>query len=589
MSLQVWLPLNGDLRNQGLSKTSITNNGATINDNGKIGKCYSFDGSDDFISLNNQKLYDIFKGGTQQFSIAFWVYHADATRAIIFGDYGLIGSISFNIELTASHAVRFYWAGAPDKNFNSTSYVTASAWTHICLTYDGSKVQIYRNGILSTDVYNGTLAAKNKTSGAFYLGRDNRTGTTALNGRLNDFRIYDHCLSEKEVKKISQGLVLHCQLKENIPIKNNLMPNSLIMGLGSANASTGTWRVAGTNTMTRSRVAIIDTPDGNGYGFQNVGVQTGSDGSCYGIDSFPLAANTIYTIYMWARITSGIEGYAGYNIYGSTDIIGSHKTIDKNYRVTQLSSSGEWTLCWLTFLTNSATTRNIYIGITTGENSVTTQMCNVHIYQGKLFENFLMIQDSSGYNNNGELIGDNLVYNSFSPKYNNCTLFNGTNNCIIIPYKEINPDGIFTVNLWFFKDKIGTKNYETLFGGPSGFEMDTRAGSATTLSLYMASTRGSTLFSPLSFSTWYMITLVRDGINEFYYVNGELKKTIEAKPMPNGIYRIGAWASDTGQNYYGNMSDFRIYATALSADDILKLYKTSKIVNGTAATARDLE
>ena len=165
MSLQVWLPLNGDLTQQGLSKTSVTNNGASVNDNGKICKCYSFDGSDDFISLNNQKLYDIFKGGTQQFSIAFWVYHADATRAIIFGDYGLTGSISFNIELTTSHAVRFYWAGTPDKNFNSTSYVTASAWTHICLTYDGSKVQIYRNGILATDVYNGTLATKNKTSG----------------------------------------------------------------------------------------------------------------------------------------------------------------------------------------------------------------------------------------------------------------------------------------------------------------------------------------------------------------------------------------------------------------------------------------
>jgi hypothetical protein len=91
-----------------------------------------------------------------------------------------------------------------------------------------------------------------------------------------------------------------------------------------------------------------------------------------------------------------------------------------------------------------------------------------------------------------------------------------------VPYNTICPDNIFTVNLWFKKDSIGTKNYETLFGGPSGFEMDTRSGSATTLSLYMASTRSGkrNLVTELTFGTWYMITMVRDGIKERYYVNG---------------------------------------------------------------------
>ena len=52
MSLKVWLPLNGNLNNQGLSNIKIINNGATIDPSGKIGSCYSFDGSDDFISVN---------------------------------------------------------------------------------------------------------------------------------------------------------------------------------------------------------------------------------------------------------------------------------------------------------------------------------------------------------------------------------------------------------------------------------------------------------------------------------------------------------------------------------------------------------
>lgn len=105
--------------------------------------------------------------------------------------------------------------------------------------------------------------------------------------------------------------------------------------------------------------------------------------------------------------------------------------------------------------------------------------------------------------------------------------------------------------------------------------MDTRAGSATTLSLYMASTRSTkrNLVTELSLGNWHMITMTRDGTKEKYYVNGIYQSEIDAKAMPTGIYRIGAWASNTGQNYYGLISDFRIYCTALSAQDIKQLYE----------------
>ena len=49
MALKVWLPLNGNINNQGLSDYKFTNAGATISNTGKIGICYSFDGTDDRI------------------------------------------------------------------------------------------------------------------------------------------------------------------------------------------------------------------------------------------------------------------------------------------------------------------------------------------------------------------------------------------------------------------------------------------------------------------------------------------------------------------------------------------------------------
>lgn len=576
MSLQVWLPLNGTLENKGLSNLAVTNSGASINTSGKIGSCYSFDGSDDYIELSSADLYPIFSGGSQPFSIAFWIYHADSTRAIIFGDYSLTGTIGFNIELTTAHQFRFYWNGTPDKNFDSNSSVGDSTWTHLCVTYDGSKICLYKNGSVISDVYSGTLASRTKTSGSFYLGRDSRTGATAFNGRINDFRIYDHCLSDKEIKEISKALVLHYKLDNLKYVQENLMPNFLEMQLGSANPSTGTWRLAGSTSMTKSRVSISDSPYGPCYGFQNSGIQTPNDGSCYGIDSFPLEANTDYLISMYARIVEGTEGYAGYNIYQCTHNYGSWTKVDKNYYVTPLPADGSWQRCWITIHTNSNSSRNIYIGITTGETSVTTQMCCVQIH--KLFISDEIAGDCSGYRNDGTLNGS-FKGNVDTPRYSSSALFDGTNNSILVPYNSICPDNIFTLNLWFKKDALGSKNYETLFGGPSGFEMDTRANTATTLSLYMASVRGGNLFSPLPFGEWVMITMTRDGANEKYYVNGELKKTIEAKSMPNGNYYIGSWKSATQQNYYGLISDFRLYNTALSADDILELYHTSASVD----------
>ncbi len=165
-------------------------------------------------------------------------------------------------------------------------------------------------------------------------------------------------------------------------VNENIMPNSRTMALGTANTSTGTWRLAGSSTMTKSRVEISNSPIGNCFGFQNVGIQTANDGSCYGIDSFPFEANTQYTISMWARIITGTEGYAGFALYSVTYNNGSHSKIDKNYYVTTLPSDGSWIRCWVNFTTNASTARNIYIGVTTGDTSVTTQMCAVKIEKG---------------------------------------------------------------------------------------------------------------------------------------------------------------------------------------------------------------
>ena len=80
-----------------------------------------------------------------------------------------------------------------------------------------------------------------------------------------------------------------------------------------------------------------------------------------------------------------------------------------------------------------------------------------------------------------------------------------------------------------------------------------------------------------------MVTLVNDGPNELYYVNGALVKTIEKKNMPSGNYFVGAWSNKTAHNFKGFMSDFRFYKTALSADDVMALYHTPIFLSNNGA------
>ena len=197
--LVAWYPLNGTLEDRASGNFAI-NNGASISNSGKLGSSYHFDGSTSYILLPDN-INRVFTGGAGQFSVSFWIYSSEATiasdRSIIFGDYQTSGAININIEI-ASGKIRVYWnLGSFDYIFTGTD-IALNTWINYIITYDGTKIKVYKNSLLG-ETKTITLSSVEKTSGNFYLGRDSRTGSTALNGNLNDFRVYNHALTKTEV------------------------------------------------------------------------------------------------------------------------------------------------------------------------------------------------------------------------------------------------------------------------------------------------------------------------------------------------------------------------------------------------------
>lgn len=597
MSLQVWLPLNGDLHNQGLSDYNISMlRGSTIFDNnGKIGKCFYANG------VNTIKIENIISDfyNYSGYSLCAWFY-IEAQNTSHTGS-AIISAGNWNNQVlnlalsdwSTDHYTRLQVSGTSwNKIYNYT--FNKNTWYHVVISSDGSKTYAYVNGILIGNTQPGFLPTSIEGNNVAIGGATYYNGMQFF-GKINDVRIYDHALSAKEVEEIAKGLILHYKLDNNYVTNENLMPNYLEMGLGSANPSTGTWRVAGSNSMTRSRVLISDSPEGSCYGFQNEGIQTPNDGSCYGIDSFPLEGNSIYTISLWARIIDGTEGYAGFNVYNSTDKGGSYSSIQKAYRVTQLPSNGDWIKCWYTFTTNSSNTRNIYIGIVTGDTSVTTQMCCVHIEKIDATA-YSTIYDCSGYNNNGILSNGmtNILYNT--PRYNTSLCLSKKKISANTGFPTgANPD--FTVVFWtklysdityisygdlvgmndiaeganspFRLELCGTPPSNNLmwFRGPSGqaaggFNMNTSSSSGW-----------------FSKEVWHQIALTGNGTTKQYlcYLDG----------VQCGSYNgsSNTWTPD-GKIYFGDtieatadFSDCRVYATVLTTAQIKELYETSMSID----------
>lgn len=294
MALRVWLPFTQNMQNQGLSNAIIQNVGAVRSTRKKIGTSCYFDGSDDYVSINSSELRNCFQGGSHPFSIAMWIYNTKDTgnRAVLFGDYGLSGTIGFNIELNSSTSynddVRFYWNGSPDYRATGTN-ITPNTWVHLVIVYDGTKVDFYRNGIL-IDSWTGVLDVKNKTSGVFYLGRDSRTGTTAFKGNLNDVRIYDEALSKKQVQEISKGLILHYTLNNYI---NNFITDV------SGNGYTGT--IGGTLTFNNDSPRYNKSTQFNGSSWINSAIGN------------VLSESKDFTISGWFYHVGGTNYYNGGN------------------------------------------------------------------------------------------------------------------------------------------------------------------------------------------------------------------------------------------------------------------------------------
>lgn len=223
--------------------------------------------------------------------------------------------------------------------------------------------------------------------------------------------------------------------------------------------------------------------------------------------------------------------------------------------------------------------------------------------------------DISGFCNNGEKRNISS-YLTNSPRYLASTEFDASNSSYISAGTKAKVKDEITVSIWAYMDDWSTftSTATRLFscnqvGGWSiGVTSTSNANIRWIIYGGTDSATSKTVGATIAFTNmsagWHMFTGTYDGYDSKLYIDGELSNTLsspftEKTPLyyhaSNSIL-IGAEAGtgDTpiANTYFtGKLSDFRIYGTALSAEDIQNLYKVSASIDssGNAYSAAYVE
>ena len=603
--LKVWLPLNGDLRNQGTADVTVTNNGATVDNSGKMGKCYSFGTSGGRLELST----DAIKTCTGDVSFALWVKILtwNTNYATIFDVQD--GSISWNNEIFAFQrngsssgccfTVSNGNTGSGNYTANScrTGDLNLNQWYHFVCIYKTGKIQIWQDGVLVSEYSTSVVPNISKIQN-FIIGSANTSNSYQSNILLNDFRLYSYALSPEEIKKISQGLALHYRLS----------------GIGGENEFLGTadddwWTKCTCHNIGGASYEIIQ--DDYLSGFQILKITRQNNTNQSGVYTYPtrnrmingeMAQDETYTLsFMMKASTSGVETIPNIIAEAQTMVSCSH-----GLSWTEIPT--KWTKYWITFTVKNpkqaicfymrgTASAIVYFGKIKLEkgSKATPWLPNTtdSLYSTMRLDNDIEY-DISGFNNNGTK-SPVVIINTDSPRYE--TSYGTSSNSYFVNGGKISnilcqetPE--YTVNLWCYKDNW-TDNASELFscaeGG--GFAFDTTtSGFRTWSNVYTNADKTS--YSYIAYtqthaisSGWHMFTLVDDLTGTKAYIDGELIRTAASTNYGlhlnvNANLYIGA--ESTGGSYTspylnGRVSDFRIYATALSASDVQALYNLGEV------------
>lgn len=577
MALQLWLPLNGDVKNYGLKNINVLDHGTSEYNQGKIGKCRSFVGSG-YLELTNS--FGIESG--KDFSCCYWIKEISNNTSPSFRVVYQCGNL-----IIGHYNDCFNIYNGSDLDFVYKCDTTD--WVHCCLTYQSSDniMTIYINGIKCST---RQLKSLNGLSSATALIGKRNNETYLLEGYLNDFRLYDECLSPKQIKYISQAMICHYPMG-NIDGKiggRNLLRNSSMIGERLKCDRSESCNSTTTLAYSDDGFHIVTPSEGNTNNgivfvyndFTRLGINIG-DTITFSLlikgssDSNKPFINIIFQNDSTTWYGNGIIESSG-GCFTPTDVF------QKIYVTFTLPTDKKYSSKTMFLGIHGNMKSDLYIkNLKLEKSSTSTPYTLAPEDNPPFYDN--IIPDISGYQNNGEVTDSACpTWSNDSPRYLGSYEFNGKNQYISGLSPISNNTKEFTIAFWVkLKNVPDTMTFYTARKS---------IGSGVALFFVNENIRfdDNEQFTfiytcDLSSNKWTHLCVTRNNTSKKLYINGKL---VDSTPKVGDMQNIGQHFTIGGSSSYGNgtadlnwlngkLSDFRVYTTALSESDVLDLYQSS--------------
>lgn len=576
MSLQIWLPLNGSLENQGVANAPLMGSYTpTYSENGLFGKSFSCKNA---VKYNAKGIIK-----STEYTLTTWIKSISTTGWWLAISLKYSNGTQTTNNLYNAPNGRFKFEYVPEQNI----YCDVSQWHHLAFVVKGNQMISYLDGE-QYNIYNFT----NEERLLDYL----QIGNANADMWLNDVRLYDNALSPKEVKEISNGLLIHYPMRDMyIEAVDNLtaapvVKKDYVNSTWNASLHPGAKEVNGWSVGYNGGVptpetgyhaywkVIDDIPTmvmiNKNSEFSKKGRWLGVSSSSSASLTAAVMASKIYTISFDAKTnTSGTKVTGG--LYSRLVGASSNAFNDNQFA---FYPTDEWKRYSITVIPNedidptkgssvyfyghSGAEGIVYIRnpqIIAGESS---------IYIGDQVTSGGLCIDSSGYYNNANTIAGTVTYSDDSPRGYGSFKFNGSSYLrtenILIPQ-------IHTISAWInyhergkhlidWRDSNGNGLQPIYFGADGKIQYWTSAGTSSYFNYVV----------PMD--EWHHIVLTCNGATVKLYVDGVLRGT-QATAIASDKRPITIGGRCNAANIIkAEMADFRVYTTELSADDILKLY-----------------
>ena len=569
----------------------VVDYGTSVYDQGKLGKCRSFVGNG-YLQLSNA--FGIESG--KDFSCCYWIKEISNNILSKFRVVYQCGNL-----IIGHYGNKFDIYSITGNTLDLTYVCDTTEWVHCCMTYQSSNntVTIYINGVKCS-----TSQPKNLTglSGTTALIGKRSSETYLFEGYLNDFRIYNTCLSPRQVKEISEGLVCHYPLGE---VDGKIGGRNLIKN-GKGNVKAGFFKNFPTVTDEYGEFTLKSKKtykgiilDGFVYECRDYPVgekYTWSYDIMYTAWNFPTGSNR-GELWMGQRYVNAPSGETATGAWrGVTQhnlpVVGQNGCeLNKWYHVKQTvtipqqASSNVGQQGIISFYNSNANVEASFTAriknVKFEKSSTATSWTPAPEDDASFYDN--VIYDTSGYCNNGSVTDSTCpTWSSDTPRYKGSYVFNGNKQVIDTPNVFHQED--ITISFWFKRLK-DTNTRQFLFTIWEGFSCELTADD---IPLFRIATDVSHAVDALSDKKitvndgWtYFCGVYKNGEYSKIYINGQLKKSVSsASKIYWNIHssKIGIYNS-LNTYYNGQISDVRIYATALSDSDILELYQSSASVD----------